>query len=306
MEIYGVIAAAGYGTRFLPITKTVPKEMLPLVDLPAIHFIIEEFRQAGIKNILIVTSRRKKILEDYFDYDFELTEVLQGKNDSKKLKTLQRTSFDDLNIFFRRQDRMRGTAHVISLAKSFTKNHPFVLAYPDDLFFGTPNAAEILVKAYEKTKKNVISLYRVPEGDVDKYGIAAVSPRTHDPYYTITDMIEKPTIDDAPSTWAVPGRYLFKPVIFDIIDSLTAVKNADEVKEVTQTDAIQVLIKNGDLIGCTLENILRFDTGNKIGYILATLYTALQRNDISPQLKTLITHLYENNFIFDKNLLFKF
>ncbi len=298
----GLIVAAGYGTRMLPLTKAIPKELLPLADRPALELVVREFIEAGITDIIIITSRRKRVLEDYFDVDFELETILSTKNDHTKLQLLHSTSFN-LNISFIRQPRMQGSAHAITLARPFVGKEPVAVAYPDDIFIGSPSPITELTKIYQKTRKNVVSLYEVPREEVHRYGVAKtkrISNSTE--YLDILDMIEKPRIEEAPSNLIVPGRYVFTPEFFEIADQILSCQQASETSEVTQTEVLKELIKENKVVGVPLSSV-RIDTGKKLGYFIAQTVLSTLHEELGQQFKQFLKNFVENDFQPSKKLL---
>lgn len=270
-SLKGVIVAAGYGTRFLPITKSIPKEMLPLIDRPAIEFIINEFLDSGIEDIVIISSRRKKVMEDYFDRDLELEEIFQKEGAFEKHHKLLRAS-ELADVHFIRQKEMKGTAHAIYLAHAFIGTSPFVVAYPDDLFLCDIPLSKQLIMLFEKTNKNVLSALEIPKKEVSRYGI--IDPEiAPDGTLYVKDMVEKPPIDKAPSNLMSAGRYLFKPEILDIFkEQLATHKNG----ELFQTVGIDILAKRKQVVAKIVEGE-RLDTGEPISYIKAFTRYALSR-----------------------------
>lgn len=257
----GLIIAAGYGTRFLPVTKTIPKEMLPLINRPAIDFIIDEFVNSGIREILVITSRRKKALDDYFDRERELETVFEAEGDSKKLAAIKPA---DADIFFKRQTEMKGTGHAILQAEPFIKDEPFVVAYPDDLHFGTPPLASQLAGVFEKTGCCVMSsLFDPPQ--LERYGVLALdSDGLH-----VTDIVEKPSPGSAPSRYASIGRFLFTPDIFAHLSEgwkkHLASGNSGEYFHVY---ALKKLMDEKKVVYKAIEGE-RLDTGTPEGYLRA-------------------------------------
>ena len=253
----GVILAAGYGTRFFPITKSIPKEMLPLINRPAIDFIVEEFQKSGITEILIITSRRKKSIEDYFDRDIELEKVLTNKGKHEYVKAITPR---EGHFYFIRQREMKGTGHALLLAKSFTRNEPFILAYPDDLHFGTTPLSLQLINKYKKTDWSVLATIHNPP-NLERYGVIA-NDNDH-----VTDIVEKPAPGTEPSKEATIGRYLFTPEIFTHLE-----KGFSEHKEgeYYHIDAIRTLAKTDKLVFIKVDG-KRLDTGTPAGYLEAIL-----------------------------------
>ncbi|MCB1051941.1 MAG: UTP--glucose-1-phosphate uridylyltransferase [Acidobacteria bacterium] len=212
MKVKGVIVAAGYGTRFLPVTKTVPKELLPLMDRPAIDFIVDEFVQAGLDEILIISSRRKKALDDYFDREYELESELTKSNALSKLAKLPNPPAEIMTV---RQREMNGTGNALLLARPFVGNHPFVVAYPDDIFTGGSLTSE-LVALHQKTGGSVLAVRDCSGMDVSRFGVVAV--REKQGRQQVSDFVEKPPIGQEPSHLVSVGRYLFEPSFFDWLE----------------------------------------------------------------------------------------
>jgi UTP--glucose-1-phosphate uridylyltransferase len=275
----GVIIAAGYGTRFLPITKSIPKEMLPLVNRPAIEFIVNEFLDSGIEDILIISSRRKKAMEDYFDRDLELEAIFQQEGAVEKLQKIMRVS-ELADVHFIRQKEMRGTAHAIYLAHSFIGNESFVVAYPDDLFICKIPLTKQLVDLYEKTDKNVLSILEIPKSEVSRYGIVEPEVDRESGILYIKGIVEKPLIDQAPSSLMSAGRYLFKPEILRIFKRLIDVQTGKG--ESTQTPGIEILAKERQVVGHIIQGE-RLDIGQPLEYIKAFSRYALSQPEFQKQ-----------------------
>jgi UTP--glucose-1-phosphate uridylyltransferase len=273
----GLIVAAGYGTRFLPVTKTIPKEMLPLIDRPSIDFIVEEFVRSGITEILIITSRRKKGLDDYFDREIELETVFAREGAREKT---ERIRSPEAEIFFVRQREMLGTGHALLLAEPFVGEEPFVVAYPDDLHFGeTPLAAQ-LVSSYRDTGCSVMATIHDPP-DLERYGIIALA----DDGLHVTDIVEKPVPGTEPSREATIGRYLYTPDIFPYLregwDVHTASASSPGAsKEYYHTYALKKLMQANRVVYRRTEG-LRLDTGAPAGYLRAILTYAAGRPDLA-------------------------
>ena len=278
----GVIIAAGYGTRFLPVTKTVPKEMLPIIDRPAIDFIVSEFIQSGIKEILILTSRRKKALDDYFDRETELEEVFRREGNVKKLAKI---APPDAQIFFRRQTEMKGTGHALLQIKSFTGNEPFVIAYPDDLHMGTTPLASQLIKKYQETGCCVMSALHNPP-HLERYGILKLdSDLSH-----VVDIVEKPAPGTEPSQEASIGRYLFTPDIFPFLEEGWKEHcSSGCTGEYFHVYALKKLMDQRKVVCAVIEG-QRLDTGTPAGYLSAVLRYAYQ----DPEYRKVILEEIEN------------
>jgi UTP--glucose-1-phosphate uridylyltransferase len=255
----GVIVAAGYGTRFFPVTKTIPKEMLPLVNKPSIDFIIEEFIKSGITEILIITSRRKKTLEDYIDREFELESVLKAAGKTKELEQILPY---DAEFFFVRQKEMKGTGHALLLAEPFIGNAPFVVAYPDDIHFGDVPLSRQLIDTYEKTGCAVLASIENPP-NLSRYGVLALG---RDGLH-VEKIVEKPAKGQEPSRIASIGRYLFIPEIFEKLKEGLKHHGTGEFYHI---GGINALAGIGKVVHKTVEGE-RLDTGEPLGYFEAIL-----------------------------------
>lgn len=276
-----VIPAAGLGTRFLPVTKAMPKEMLPIVDTPTVQYIIEEAVESGIEEILIITNSNKHCMENHFDKDYELEARLteSGKTDQVKM-------INDIanlaNIYYVRQKEPRGLGHAVLCAKSFIGNEPFAVLLGDDVVVnkGGKPALKQLVGAYEKHKASVVGVQTVPEDQVNKYGI--VAPNKSVPVdgraVKLDNLVEKPRQEEAPSRLAVLGRYVLTPEIFELLES----QGAGAGGEIQLTDAICRLIDTQAVYAYDFEGI-RYDVGDKFGFIKATIDFALERPELRDQ-----------------------
>jgi UTP--glucose-1-phosphate uridylyltransferase len=267
----GVILAAGYGTRFLPGTKTIPKEMFPLIDTPAIHFIVAEMTEAGIQDILIVSSRRKKPLEDYFDREVELESTFHQEGAHTKLHQIRPI---EANVFFMRQQRMAGTGNALLLVEPFVGDSPFVVAYPDDLLLGGPSLSAQLIELYRQTKMTILAGQEVPTGDISRFGVAA----THmdDGVEIVDRMVEKPKPGTEPSRLVTYGRYLYTPEVFPALKQTLETHGGEG--EFTQTEAINHLAGLGRVAIKRFEGRL-LDVGTPIGYLEAFVEAGLYRDE---------------------------
>ena len=265
----GVIVAAGYGTRFLPVTKTIPKEMLPLVTRPSIGFIVEEFVASGITEILFITSRRKKALEDYFDREMEMEAVFRAGGEAAKLAAIEPPR---ATCYFVRQSEMRGTGHALLLARSFVGAEPFVVAYPDDLHFGEVPLARQLIQTWETTGCTVLATLHDPP-DVNRYGLISIA----DDGLHVTGIIEKPPRGREPSREASIGRFLYTP---DFLDELALQWKGHGTGEFFHTPAVLALARRGRVVYKRVEGE-RLDTGEPAGYLEAILRYA----DTVPELR---------------------
>ena len=271
----GLILAGGYGTRFLPATKTVPKEMFPLIDRPAIDFIVDEFVKSGVKHILIVTSRRKKSLEDYFDREIELETYLNDDNKLKKMESAVQ-SINDVAIYFIRQQEMKGTGHAVLLGKDFLDS-PFVLAFPDDLVFSEIPLAKQIMDIHKQTNKNVLAVKNMEGEDLTRYGIIEPSStQNNNNYIDVNGIFEKPKKGNEPSNYVSIGRYLLTPDIFPILENGL---NKCKHKEYYLTDAINVLANQNKVVAHEFKG-KRYDIGEPIGYLKTITEYAMSREDL--------------------------
>jgi UTP--glucose-1-phosphate uridylyltransferase len=255
----GVIVTAGYGTRFLPVTKTIPKEMLPLVTRPAIDVIVDELVASGITEILFITSRRKKALEDYFDREPELEGVFRAAGDAAKLAAV---APGPARCFFVRQAEMRGTGHALLLARPFVGKEPFVVAYPDDLHFGSPPLARQLVETYEATGCSVLATIHDPP-ELHRYGVIAIAKDG----LHVDGMVEKPAPGTEPSREVSIGRYLYAP---DFLDQLAADWERHGSGEFYHVPSVLALARRGRVVYRRMSGS-RSDTGEPAGYLEAII-----------------------------------
>ncbi len=275
-----IIPAAGLGTRFLPATKAQPKEMLPIVDKPTIQYIVEEAVASGIEEIIIIIGRGKRSIEDHFDKSYELEDTLLRKNKHELLEQVQKIS-NLVNIVYVRQKEPRGLGHAILCAKSVIGNNPFAVMLGDDIVMSEIPCLKQVIDVYEYYNSSVVAVQRVPEEDVSKYGI--IKPKgamLESNLFHIDSLVEKPSKEEAPSRFAIMGRYVLSPEIFDILARIP-VGQGDELQ---LTDAINELNKQQAVLAYNFEG-RRYDIGDKIGFIKATIDFALERDDISDQVK---------------------
>lgn len=274
-----VIPAAGLGTRLLPATKAVPKEMLPILDKPAIQYIVEEAVEAGIEEILIITNRGKDAIENHFDISYELEKHLEEKNNQEMLEILKPIS-KMAKIYFMRQQSPNGLGHAVGMAKEFIKNEPFAVLLGDDLFYHEEqNCLRSLIDIYDREKKSVFALMKVPLEDVNKYGIIS-GKKIEENLYEVKGLIEKPSPMEAPTNLAVMGRYVFTSKIFEMIDETKPGKGG----EIQLTDAMYKLLAFQGMYGYIFDG-KRYDTGNLLGYLKTIVDYALRREDISESFK---------------------
>ncbi|QOS78759.1 UTP--glucose-1-phosphate uridylyltransferase GalU [Paenibacillus sp. JNUCC31] len=279
-----VIPAAGLGTRFLPATKAQPKEMLPIVDKPAIQYIVEEAVQSGIENIIIVTGRNKKSIEDHFDKSVELEYSLYAKGKQALLEEVQAIS-EMASIHFIRQKEPLGLGHAIGCARQFVGDDPFAVLLGDDIMVSDPPALAQMIHLYEKTGSQIVGVRHVQATDVSKYGIID-SKGGVDRVHRITHLVEKPSIAEAPSRTAVMGRYILKPSIFPILDRIERGAGG----EYQLTDALKEVSQVEELLALELEG-RRYDIGDQFGYIQAILEIGLMRKELQPMLTPYLQQL---------------
>ncbi len=271
-----VIPAAGLGTRFLPATKAQPKEMLPVVDKPAIQYVVEEAVAAGIDDILIITGRNKRSLEDHFDRNFELEYQLQSKGKAGDLAEVVELA-ELADIHFVRQGEPLGLGHAVSVARKHVGNEPFVVMLGDDIMDEHSTVLADMIKQFDQTGMSIVALMEVAHEEISAYGCAAVDER-QGPLCQIRGLVEKPSPDDAPSDLAVMGRYLFTPRIFDELEHVEPGVGG----EIQLTDAIARLLDDQEVLGWIFTDG-RFDIGKKIDYLRATVELALRRDDLGPE-----------------------
>jgi UTP--glucose-1-phosphate uridylyltransferase len=279
-----VIPAAGLGTRFLPATKAQPKEMLPLVDKPAIQYVVEEAVQAGITDILIITGRGKRSLEDHFDRSFELEYYLEKAGKTQELKEMQAIA-ELADIHYVRQGEPKGLGHAVSVARKHVGGQPFAVLLGDDIMHERARLLPDMLQAYGRYGRSVVALKEVAHSEISSYG--CVKPeRVDGQMVQILDIIEKPTADEAPSNLAVMGRYVFTPEIFDALDQVMPGRGG----EIQLTDAIKLLLPHQTVYGWTFSDG-RFDVGNKLDYLRATVELALEREDLGPAFRAYLSDL---------------
>lgn len=282
-----IIPTAGLGTRFLPITNSVPKEMLPIVDEPLLLHVVREVAMAGIEDVVLITGRRKNAIEDFFDRHVEIEETLQrtGKHDLLKQLTDIR---DMVNIISIRQKQALGLGHAIHEGRHIVGDDPFAVLLADELMIpGTPDMPSVtkqLATQFYETGLSTVAIMEVPREEVSKYGI--ISGRKENNYIRVDDVVEKPAIDAAPSCWALPGRYVFSSRIFSHLENLAPGKNG----EIQLTDAMCKLARNEGLIASFFDGI-RYDAGDKLGYVIANIEMGLKHPQIGESLKKYLQEL---------------
>jgi UTP--glucose-1-phosphate uridylyltransferase len=282
-----IIPAAGLGTRFLPATKAQPKEMLPLVDKPTIQYIVEEAIASGIEEILIITGRNKKSIEDHFDKSVEL-ELQLEKNNKDDLLQLVNSISNMVNIHYIRQKEPKGLGHAISCAKIFVGNEPFAVMLGDDVVDSKTPCLKQLMNCYEKYDSTILGVQEVPKNDVSKYGIldgVSIDKNVH----KVNNLVEKPNVEEAPSNVAILGRYIISPAIFDILENTAPGKGG----EIQLTDALKTLLSKEPIYSYNFEGE-RYDVGNKLGYLKATTEFALKREDLNEEFAQYLLTLKNN------------
>ncbi|QTN10586.1 UTP--glucose-1-phosphate uridylyltransferase GalU [Mammaliicoccus vitulinus] len=279
-----IIPAAGLGTRFLPATKAMPKEMLPILDKPTIQYIVEEAARAGIEDIIIVTGKHKRAIEDHFDIQKELETTLFEKG---KLELLDKVQYSTnlANIFYVRQKEQKGLGHAIYTAKQFIGNEPFAVLLGDDIVESDNPAIKQLMDQYEETGKSVIGVQTVPESETHRYGI--IAPKSQEArLYEVETFVEKPAQGTAPSNLAIMGRYVLSPRIFDYLETQTEGSGG----EIQLTDAIERLNKDDKVYAYDFEG-QRYDVGEKIGFVKTTIEYALKDEEMREEIKRYIQSL---------------
>lgn len=274
-----VIPAAGLGTRFLPATKATPKEMLPIVDKPTIQYIIEEALASGIEDILIITGRSKRAIEDHFDRSIELELNLEASGKTKELELVRKIS--DIRIHYIRQKEPRGLGHAILCAKHFVGDEPFAVLLGDDVVDSRVPALKQLIDVYDKTGASVLGVQEVPQEKVSAYGIVAGEPTGEARTVKVNDMVEKPAVEEAPSRLAVLGRYVITPEIFPILEKTEPGRG----NEIQLTDALKVLAKEQPMYAYDFVG-RRYDVGDKHGFLEATVEMALKRPELRDKFLT--------------------
>lgn len=284
-----VFPAAGLGTRFLPATKAMPKEMLPLVDKPLIQYGIEEAISSGMRNIVIVTGRGKTAIEDHFDVSFELEHLLESRGKTETLEAVRAIS-DMIDVAYVRQKEALGLGHAVLRAKDLIGPEPFAVVLSDDVIDAPVPCLRQLLSVYEYYGASVLALMEVPREQITAYGVVAAEPRQHEGMdgrvFRIHDLVEKPLPEDAPSNLAIIGRYILTPEIFTAIESTPPGRN----NEIQLTDALRVLLKTRPIYGVKFEG-RRFDAGDKLGFLQATVEFALKRADLGGAFRAYLASL---------------
>ncbi len=283
-----VLPVAGLGTRFLPATKAMPKEMLTVVDRPLIQYAVEECLSAGIEEFVFVTGRNKSALEDHFDAAYELEDTLAQRQKAAELKQTRDATLKPGNAVFTRQQRPLGLGHAVWCARDWIGREPFAVLLPDELTISSPTCTAELAAAHEKTGGNVVAVMDVPREQTKSYGIAAVKPEK-DGLSEITGMVEKPRPEDAPSTLAIIGRYVLLPEVFDHLDKHE--KGAGG--EIQLTDAMARMIGSKPFHALVYRG-QRYDCGSRLGFLEANVGVALSRNDTAGDTRALLKRLLQD------------
>jgi UTP--glucose-1-phosphate uridylyltransferase len=272
-----VILAAGYGTRLLPATKSVPKEMLPLVDRPVIQYIVEEAVAAGIEQIIMVTSATKRAIEDFFDRDFELESVLAESGKHDLLDAVKRPA--EVSMAFVRQKERKGNGHAVTITRDLVGDEPFAIFFPDDVIVHDVPAIGQLIDVFDRLGGTVLAVQQVPREQVVQYGV--IEPEEIEPrLYQVRSVIEKPSIEEAPSNLTTVGRFVATPELFDVLEETPPGRSG----EIWLMDAFDRLIARQDVFACEYEG-LRFDCGRPLGLLQASIHLALQREDLGQDLR---------------------
>jgi UTP--glucose-1-phosphate uridylyltransferase len=279
-----IFPAAGLGTRFLPATKASPKEMMPLVDKPLIQYVIEEAVDSGIEEIIMVTGRGKRAIEDHFDVAFELEHALKAKRDFSRLKEIQKLS-NMVTLCYVRQKEALGLGHAILCAKDIVGDEPFAVLLGDDIIYSKKPCIKQMINVFQKVQSSIIAVEKVDKKEINKYGV--IKPkRAGDRLWEILDLVEKPKIDKAPSDLAIIGRYILTPEIFDLLEKT----KPDRKGEIQLTNGLKILLKTQKMFGYEFEG-KRYDGGDKLGFLKATVEYALRRPDLGKEFKSYLKSL---------------
>ncbi|MGO4942621.1 UTP--glucose-1-phosphate uridylyltransferase GalU [Ruoffia tabacinasalis] len=281
-----VIPAAGLGTRFLPATKAIAKEMLPIVDKPTIQFIVEEAIASGIKDIIVVTGKAKRPIEDHFDSNFELEYNLQQTGKDELLALVEETT--EIRLHFIRQKRPKGLGDAVLQAKTFVGNEPFVVMLGDDIMVDEVPLTKQLMNNYDERKASTLAVIPVPHEDTSKYGVIEPVEEVSEGIYSVNSFVEKPEPEDAPSNLAIVGRYLLKPEIFEILEN----QGPGRGGEIQLTDAIDTLNRTQRVFALEFKG-KRYDVGNKLGMLEANIEYGLKHPELKDELKEYLKSLVE-------------
>jgi UTP--glucose-1-phosphate uridylyltransferase len=280
-----VIPAAGLGTRFLPATKAQPKEMLPIVDKPTIQYIIEEAVESGIEDIIIVTGRNKRAIEDHFDKSVEL-EMLLGKTGKNEMLEIVEHISNLVDIHYVRQKEPLGLGHAVLCAKKFIGNEPFAVLLGDDIVDSEVPALRQMIDQFNQVQSSILGCNEVPRSEVNKYGIVDYSEQL-DELFKVKSLVEKPDVEDAPSTQAIVGRYILTPAIFGMLEQI----GPDKKGEIQLTDAIDRLLEEESIYSYILKG-KRYDVGDKFGFLQASIDFALKRPDLKDKVENYLKQIF--------------
>tara|TARA_R110002095_G_scaffold202080_2_gene183331 strand:- start:397 stop:1299 length:903 start_codon:yes stop_codon:yes gene_type:complete len=278
-----IFPVGGLGTRFLPATKALPKEMLPIVDKPLIQYAVEEAAAAGIEEFIFVTGRNKTAIEDHFDLSFELEATLKAKGKKVELLGLESIMFKPGSVTYTRQQQPLGLGHAVWCARHFIHDEPFAVLLADDFIYSKTPCLKQMVDAYERVQSNILAIMEVPDSQVNRYGIVAPEQAVSTNLFKIKGVVEKPALAEAPSRQAVVGRYILDSRIFDFLET----QEKGVGGEIQLTDAFTPLLKEQDFYGFRYEGE-RLDCGSKAGYIKANLRVALDRADLVEEVSDFI------------------
>ncbi|MBC6408796.1 MAG: UTP--glucose-1-phosphate uridylyltransferase [Rhodobacteraceae bacterium] len=284
-----IFPVAGLGTRFLPATKSIPKEMITLIDRPLIQYAVDEARAAGITEFIFVTARGKSALEDYFDYAPALEADLQKRDKPDLLRAVQNTTLQSGAIAYIRQNRARGLGHAVWCARHLIGNEPFAVILPDDIITGAEPCLQAMVEAYQHSGGSMVATMSVPPAQVSSYGIVDLA-NPAERIAPVRDLVEKPAVAAAPSNIAVIGRYILPPAVFGALERLAASARGGEI-ELTNAIAMQ-LRQGGKVFGYRFKG-QRFDCGSKVGYVKATLHMALTTPDMREEIRSALAALLD-------------
>src|SRR3954451_23504883 len=284
-----VIPVAGMGTRFLPATKAVPKELLPIGDRPALRYIAEEAARAGLPEVLMITGRNKGNIEDFFDRTPELETALEAKGDAARLAAVHEST-DVAQVFFVRQGEAKGLGHAVLQAAAFVGDEPFAVLLGDDIIDARDHLLEHMLAVQSEHGGSVIALLDVGRENIDKYGAVAVEPGAHpvldgDEVVTVTVLVEKPPVEEAPSSLAIIGRYVLAPEIFEVLRETPPGRGG----EIQLTDALATLVERGEPVHGVVFSGRRYDTGDRLDYLKAVIRLATERDDLGPPLRAWLT-----------------
>ena len=277
-----VLPVAGLGTRFLPATKVMPKEMLPIVDKPLIQYALEEAMEAGIEEFVMITGRGKNLIEDHFDHAFELEAILAERGKLAELEAIERMTPDPGHLSYTRQRRPRGLGHAVWCAREFISGEPFAVVLPDDLILATPGCLKQMVDVYKETGGNLVAVEDVPREQTERYGILDVET-DNGRLAKARGVIEKPVPEQAPSTLSIVGRYILQPEVFDHLDK----QEEGAGGEIQLTDALAKTIGDTEFHGLRFHG-RRFDCGTKIGFVAANVAFAVARDEMNDDIREVI------------------